>query len=500
MLIQRFLHTVRSYPDLPAIELSGRSLSYRELFIKASAVAEKIDKDARKGQPLVFVLSDKSLENYIAILGVLLSGRGYVPLNPKFPVNRNSAILSSVGTDLLIHSPQSADYLITLLSVAEKNIHLMKIREDELFFLEDIRYTSRNPRDIAYLLFTSGTTGKPKGVAIEERSVDAYLDFIMKEYVLQPGHRFSQTFDLTFDLSVHDLFLCWSTGGCLVVPESSNPLHYYHYIIKNNITVWFSVPSTAVLFSGMRLLKPAVFPSLRYSFFCGEPLTESIFTLWKEAAPDSSLINLYGPTEATIAISRYEWRRGEPLKQKNGIVSIGKVFESQEFRIHEHFQDERQGELLLHGSQVITRYFNDSQSDERQFLTFNNEPDKRWYKTGDIVARDENRDLYYIGRIDEEVKISGYRVNLLEIDDLIRKFCNPVQVATICPGEGIKGKIISFLTLLPGSPVSSHQIISHCRENLPWYMVPEKIIFVDEMPLNENGKVDKKKLKQYYLG
>jgi acyl-CoA synthetase (AMP-forming)/AMP-acid ligase II len=248
----------------------------------------------------------------------------------------------------------------------------------------------------------------------------------------------------------------------------------------------------------MRLLKPDAFPSLKYSFFCGEPLTVKTAKLWKSAAPGSTMVNLYGPTEATIAISRYQWVEDQPLKEKNGVVSIGKVFDPQEYRI---FSDAAQeGQLLLHGSQVITNYYNDEQSDATQFLTFDNSPSKRWYKTGDIVEMDDDLDLFYIGRVDDEVKISGYRVNLLEIDHLISKFCNPVSVATVYQKEGNKDQIISFIQLFGGAAVSELEVVNLCRENLPWYMVPEKVIFVDSMPLNDNGKVDKKKLKQQYPG
>ena len=258
---------------------------------------------------------------------------------------------------------------------------------------------------------------------ISNSNLAAYLDFMLNSFDFSPEDRFTQNFDLTFDLSAHDLFLCWSAGACLCIPEDSTSFAMAGYIREKQPTVWFSVPSVAVLMERMRLLKAGSFPSLRMSFFCGEALYFQTVEAWKRAAPGTRIVNLYGPTEATIAISKYELPETAGLiKQELGIVSIGKVFDGNSYILREisqvTSQTERevsQGELCLKGAQVIQGYFNNPGADEQAFVS-PGETEDQYYKTGDLVKTDPEGDLFYLGRMDSEVKIAGYRVNLAEIE------------------------------------------------------------------------------------
>jgi amino acid adenylation domain-containing protein len=351
------------------------------------------------------------------------------------------------------------------------------------------------PGDTAYLLFTSGTTGTPKGVPVSNANVCAYLDHVLQTWDFNERDRFSQTFDLTFDLSVHDLMVCWLSGACLCIPEEESPLRMAEYIRQQQISVWFSVPSAAVLMNKMRLLRRDAFPELRLSFFCGEPLPETIADKWLEACGGRELVNLYGPTEATIAISSYTWNEHNK-KGRNGIVSIGKIFSKQHCMLldTENMKPaEKEGELCLAGSQVIRAYLHDPKRTEKQFIRLEGYPGKEWYRTGDRVSIDGEGELFYLGRTDNEVKISGYRVNLLEVDAVLARITGSGQVASVLiekPGPAI----VSFIGA--GEGTGQQDIIRACREVLPWYMIPERIIFVDEMPLNVNGKIDRGRLKQ----
>jgi acyl-coenzyme A synthetase/AMP-(fatty) acid ligase len=410
----------------------------------------------------------------------------------------------------VITGPTEIDLLAELLDRSDKTYELVTTKDSNLTMkvrkkLNDVRIaeasgempteTEFNPDDTAYLLFTSGSTGNPKGVAVSNRNATAYLDNIISMFDFTPEDRFTQCFDLTFDLSVHDLFVCWSIGACLCIPDDNSTFGLVRYLKDMKPTVWFSVPSVANLMNHMRLLKEGSFSWLRISFFCGEALLLDTALAWKRAAPGSQVINLYGPTEATIAISAYTVpERAEDIKSNLGIVSIGKIFPGHIWLFKGEENDE--GELCLSGPQVVTGYFNEEKLTQEYF--FHTGTPSHYYNTGDLVEADKDGDLFFLGRSDSEVKISGYRVNLLEIDHIISLMEEVEHVATLyLPIRSLDNVLISFLVTYK-KKVDILSVLDHCRNHLPSYMVPEKIIFVETMPLNPNGKIDKKALASIF--
>lgn len=471
-IISRFLAIVKQYPARPALEKGQVVWSYSGLAEKAEKIAKAI-LDSADDRPFVAVMADKSLECYAAILGVLMAGKGYLPINPRFPEARNKLMLDKAGIRTLINA-------------------------GALERMEPANLPKAKP-DPAYLLFTSGTTGEPKGVQVSHGNVAAYVDFMLKAFDFSPDDRFTQNFDLTFDLSVHDLFLCWSAGACLCVPGDPSSFAMARFIRDQQPTVWFSVPSVVMLMEHMRLLKPGAFPGIRLSFFCGEPLYVKTIEAWRRAVLDSRIINLYGPTEATIAISHYEIPSDtNKIKEELGIASIGKIFENNRFILLK--EDETgKGELCLTGSQVVDGYFENPYADEQSFFMDEKTSDK-CYKTGDLVRVDDEGDLFYLGRSDSEVKISGYRVNLREIENVLNSYEGVDQAVVLYhTGSAADQLLLAFILLKKSSGLSEADIIAHCRIHLPWYMVPGKIIFVEDMPVNANGKVDKTAILEKYL-
>lgn len=508
-IVNGFIESAKKFPNRSAVIVNSIETSYRELSVISSQIAATIERNQRGDRSLVAFLSHKSLVTYASVLGILLSGNGYVPLNPKFPAERLKAMIKLSGVKIVIVDAQCLDRFKEILEAIDvplififpnidkieqtnnvSNLHQFIFSKDmaPAYELNNFDLSSESP---AYLLFTSGSTGTPKGVLINQGNVEAYTQYMVQRGRFNEHDRFSQLADMTFDPSVHDMFVCWEVGASLYcVPELSSRVPSV-FFRDNKITTCFMIPSIAMFMQKMKSLKPGSFPYLRYSVFCGEPLLSETALQWKLAAPNSVIENLYGPTEATVAITNYVWTEKSPEECVNGIVPIGYPFDGQKICI---INDQMGiGELCLSGTQVTTSYFNNDEKTRTQYVKINGE---LWYRTGDLVKEDSRRCLYYLGRIDSQVKIMGYRVELQEINYVLQKAAGTEMVfsVTSLANSGGGCEIVAFIC--KGVDATEKDITAYCRQYLPEYMVPKKIVFINEMPLNNNGKIDGIKLKE----
>jgi len=521
-LLQGFLDSAERFASREALVVNDKTLSYRELRARTAAIARTILDRELESFPLAAILASRSETAYAGVLGILGSGKGYVPLNPKFPVDRTRKMLVLSGSRVLVVGREALGQLPSLLPETDRTLTVILPDLDDAAdlcaafprhrfvssrqmsagagFAFDIQVDSGA---VAYLLFTSGSTGEPKGVPIHHSNLRSYIEYISNRYEVNERDRFSQEFEMTFDLSVHDMFICWERGACLFsVPEKSVMLPA-KFIRDHGLTMWFSVPSVVALLSNMRLLQPRCFPSLRFSVFCGEPLSAAQAQHWQKAAPNSIVENLYGPTETTIAISHYRWDPSKsPQECLNGIVPIGWPFAGQQCRVADHERGEvsETGELCLAGSQVTDGYWNNPEKTQRQFVRLPETGETLWYRTGDLVKRGENGCLHYLGRMDHQVKIRGYRVELQEIEVVLRKTSQAEQVVAV-PWPVVDGTADGVVAFVSGaSNLDDLHILNRCREALPDYMVPRKIYRLEEMPLNDNRKIDRKNLVKLLEG
>jgi amino acid adenylation domain-containing protein len=491
-LPSRFLRSAALFPERPALEVAGATLTYSELQRRALGITRLLlERDSGSGAPqLTGVFANRGVESFAAVLGILLRGHGYVPLNPRFPVLRNRDILERAGCRVVVVDRQHLDAARELTANLARPPLLVVPPEDESE--GDVAFPPAGPETPAYLLFTSGSTGRPKGVLVRQANVIAFLDAVAARYDLNETDRLSQLFDLTFDLSAFDMFAAWQSGACVCCPEAGQLLRPSDFVRESGLTVWFSVPSTAMFLEHLGGLKPAMFPGVRLSLFCGEALTAELANAWSAAAPNSIVENLYGPTEATIACTAHRWEP-ESGPGANGFVPIGEPIGATQARVVDEALREvalgEAGQLLLGGPQVVEGYWDDPVTTARSFVTMPGGGHS--YLTGDRVVRPRaGAPLEYLGRIDSQIKILGHRVELEEVEAVLREEARAEAIAVGWPltPSGAAG-IVAFIA---SASVDTVQLRRALSERLPEYMVPRELRLVRELPLNANGKRDRK--------
>ena len=334
---------------------------------------------------------------------------------------------------------------------------------------------------------------------VTQSNVHAFLDFMMDRYEIRAEDRLSQLFDMTFDLSAFDMFMSWERGACLCCPSKKETIPPGNFIRNEELSVWFSVPSTAMFMKQWNALKPGQYPSLRLSLFCGEPLPVASARAWQEAAPNSIVENLYGPTELTIACTLYRWNSTDsPAEAELGIVPIGYPYAGMNVLVADEnlreVPDGDAGELLMNGPQMSLGYWKNPEKTAAAFVI---PPGKTetYYRTGDRVRRHSpDGPLVHLGRVDFQVKILGHRVELGEIEAIVREHTGLEGVVAVgwpaCP-TGFAGVEV----FIEGPQTEATAVKQAAAAKLPDYMVPKRFHFLPDLPKNVNGKFDRKAIQ-----
>jgi amino acid adenylation domain-containing protein len=509
-----FMRSAEKFSERPAVIIEGTPLKYWQLRETSLRIAATIQAHKEHLEtPLVAVFAHRSATAFASVLGSLLAGTGYVPLNRTFPVTRTQFMFERSQCRAIIVDTQSLPQLNSLLSRDDRQ--LLVIAPD----LQDLQsYRQQWPRHlfigarqlessaawrepthdqhaIAYLLFTSGSTGTPKGVMVTHGNVSSFVDYMADHLQITEQDIASQMFDFTFDLSAFDMFVTWERGACLCCPSRKTLINPASFIQDQKLTIWFSVPSTVALMKQLGLLKPDRFPSLRRSLFCGEPLPVSCAQAWQKAAPNSILENLYGPTELTIACTAYRWHPQRSAGEAEaGIVPIGHAYPGMNVLVVDDTLHEvepgEQGELLMNGPQMALGYWRDP---ERTNLAFIVPPGREqiFYRTGDRVRRPiGDGPLTYLGRTDSQVKVLGHRVELGEVEAAVRQASGMDSVVAVgwpASASGYGGVEV----FIEGRSMDVDRLRDLITFRLPDYMVPKRLHFMNRLPRNANGKFDR---------
>ncbi|WIM99850.1 amino acid adenylation domain-containing protein [Actinoplanes oblitus] len=489
-----FAASAGRHPDRTALDFGPVRISYADLDDLAGRIAAAIVR--RLGEPprRLGLLAARSAGAYAGYLAGYRLGATVVPLNPAYPPARTTAIAAAAGVDVLLTDAGGAVGAVPALSVGDHALAALP----PAGALPPVPADTGRP---AYLMFTSGSTGTPKGVPVTHANVLAYLRAVAGRAGLTADARVSQMFDLTFDPSVFDLFATWGAGATVVVPGPGDLLAAVRYVRDREVTHWSSVPSVVAIARRLRQLAPGRMPSLRWSMFCGEPLPTEAAAAWRAAAPGSVVENMYGPTELTVTCTGYrlpvspaDWPR-----TSNGTVPIGEPYPGADWLLlGDDLRPAAEGELCVRGPQRFPGYLDPADDDGRfvaeaggRYLIHRGTPTAaHWYRTGDRVRREDGR-LVHLGRVDHQVKVSGYRVELGEIEAVARRCPGVLQAVALAlpaPAGGVD------LHVAYEGAADQAAVLAELRSRLPAFMVPRHLRHHESLPLTPNGKVDRIRL------
>lgn len=468
---------LRQSPNAIALNINDVNYSYSELFNKSLFIYSNIK---HLENELIGVQCVNHVNTYATILAVSYIGSAYVPLNAKYPSKKIKEIIEDSKLKHVVCFNSDFDFL--------SKINLFKI--DDSFKTGQVKLELKNNSQLAYVIYTSGSTGKPKGVPISRSNINHLFNYYLSEYDFNTNDRFLQSYELSFDVSVFSIFCAWNVGASVyVVPESNAKyIEIFKTIQQHKITVASFVPSVLSLIE--KYLPEFNFPDLRYSFFSGDALKHTLAKKWKTCVPNGEIHNFYGPTETTIVCTRYIWQELDAEQEsRNDIVPIGKPFPQMSFilvseagAIISNLNTE--AELCFEGEQVIESYLNKMYEDK--FIQISN---KRYYKTGDRASLNEKGNLVFHGRLDSQVKINGYRVELAEIENAIYSSCDCFNKVIVESKNGVN-QLIAFIQ--SDNKIKLQELLG---KRIPSYMIPTNFIFIKYLPLTINGKLDVEQLK-----
>lgn len=519
--------SARRFPDRIAVRCGELSLSYADLEELSSRVAVALqDRGAGPGER-VGIYVDKSLASIVSVFAVLKTGGCYVPLDPTAPAQRLNYVIRNSGmVALLTTSSKLRTTPASILSDDSSLGRILLIECDggpasdpptaaprvEIVSWQDVIGASFSPprqpqiteADTAYILYTSGSTGVPKGVMISHRNSLAFVEWAADYVRLTAEDRVSNHAPLHFDLSIFDIFGACRAGATMVlVPERSAtfPVQLTRLIERERISVWYSVPSVLTLLVLYGNLEAHNLSGLRAIIFAGEVFPTKYLRQLMGALPDRRHLNWYGPTETNVCTC-YEVKPEDVHGQTP--VLIGSACSGDEvFALDEAGQVVTNlgetGELYVRGPSVMQGYWKDEAKSAAVLVSDPLQPDspEPVYRTGDLVTLEANENYRYLGRRDGMVKTRGYRVELGEIETVLHDHPAVKEVAVLpVPDEVLGNRLRAVISLHEPGGLSRDGVIAHCGERLPAYMVPDMVEFEDALPKTSTGKTDRVRLAQ----
>jgi len=526
LLQQWVMQQAERRPEATALMMAGDRLTYGQLDALSNQLARTLRAaGCERGDRVCFLLPKSPLA-IVTMLGILKADCSYIPVDPSSPARRAAKIVQSGAPRVILAGSRTAQLLDELLADASLRVatavgwleagHAGADGEhvSPAFSLEDVRRAPSGPvncrntsADAAHILFTSGSTGTPKGVVITHDSVIHFVEWARRYFGIGPTDRLSGHPPLHFDLSTFDVFGTFAAGAQLhLVPPDLNllPTALAQFIRAAELTQWFSVPSLLSYLAKFDVVKVNDFPTLRRLLWCGEVFPTPALRYWMTRLPHVTFTNLYGPTETTIASSYHTVPRCP--EDDRAAIPIGSPCAGEELLVLnerlERVPPGEVGDLYIRGVGLSPGYWRDPEKTRAAFLSspFASAPADRIYRTGDLARIGDDGLVYFLGRVDSQIKSRGYRIELGEIETALSALtclreCAVVAVST----DDFAGTAICCAYVpSPGVAVTPGELRNALGKVLPAGMLPSRWMAFDRLPRNANGKVDRRQLQEAF--
>jgi len=512
-LVQHYLDTASVSPDKVACTDGNTDITYGGLTERSGRLATLLINSGVCRQDRVAICLSRSAEFLPAILGILRADAVYVPLDPKSPPERWRQILADCTPTALLCDSQTVLSLTNALNSPIPMIllghrsNLPPGAADVSADIEDLLASPllekdyRNlPDDLAYILYTSGSTGQPKGVMISHRNIRNYIDWAVDYFAIKPEDRILGTAPFHFDMSTFDLWCPLKAGATLCVANNMHtlfPEKLLHFMESQQISIWKGISSLLFYLDRAGVLTPGRIPTLSRVLFGGDELPARTLISWMKTFPEKNFYNAYGPTEATgislcYPVEKIPGNSGER-------VPIGRPCKDMRAVLLDHkcmpVPDGASGELCLAGPGLAAGYLNDPDRTAQAFFTLTTigEKEGTWYRTGDLALRKADGNYEFIGRKDNQVKIMGYRIELGEIEQALRAFEGVLDAVVVKVQRDGLDELVAFVEEQEGTQNSS--ILHHLRGCIPAYMIPRRVISLSDLPRCSRGKIDRAALR-----
>jgi D-alanine--poly(phosphoribitol) ligase subunit 1 len=492
-LIDPLLLSINQLSNNNAFCINEVFYTYKEFGYYIYKIREAV-KGIKKSNIYIGLVVNDDIETYASILSLWLEGKAYIPLHPNHPLQRCNDMIKQMNIKTILDSSETSRFqnhsLISTYKLLYKN---------DFYFINNIENDFTNDA-VAYVLFTSGSTGSPKGVTISYSNIAAFLDsFWACGIKINEKDKCLQCFDLTFDVSIQSFLAPLIKGACVyTIPHDKIKYSYvYSLLTDHHLTFGAMAPSM------LRYLRPyfdeICAPSMKTCILTAEASPIDLVLEWQRCISNAEIYNFYGPTEATIYCTFYKIDRNEVNKSLNGMLSIGKPMKNVNAIIIDEnkniLSEGEKGELCVSGNQISPGYWNSPEKNEKAFFEkYYNGIDLRFYRTGDLCYLDNEGNLMLVGRLDSQIKIQGYRVELSEIEFHSREYLagNNAVALSFVNGSGIT----EIALFIESETISTQSLLAYLRTKMPAYMIPTKVMFEPRFPLNSNSKVDKLFLKE----